>query len=902
MPLFTEFGADWPDINALLDEALSLPAHEHDRWLDTLAGERAQHRESLRRLLARRAAVESDDFLGAGPSLAQTVLSPATPGLAPDVELGGYRLIRELGRGGMSSVWLAERGDGSLRRRVALKLPRAVWGDTFADRLVRERDILAGLEHEHIARLYDAGVDEHGRPFIAMEFIDGEPIDVHCAKRALSVRERVGLLRQVMSAVAHAHAHLVVHRDLKPANILVTPDGRVHLLDFGIAKLLQDDLAGHTHLTELSGRALTPDYASPEQIRGEPLGTGSDIYSMAVVAFEVLTGHRPYRLKRGTAAELEEAIAAAEPPLASAVVPDKAPKQQLRGDLDAILAKALKKRPEQRYATMDAFAQDLARWLAGEPVQARPDSLAYRAHRFVGRRRLEVAAAAVIALTVVAGASAALWQAARARTEARTAKAVQGFIEGVFRANSSDQDDPERARAATARQLLDRGAERVERELADAPEARLRMYAVMAEMFSQMALNDKAIEFQRRRVALATQVHGADDEATMEASADLAQPLIEAGRLEEARALLQRADAAASRHAPSNPELRMLIDTALAVAYNHTEPVRSQAWARQAASLARGLPPSKGTVAALQIFGNSAFGTEHFDEALEALQEVQAQIAKRPETGTGILPLILAEIGQVHDILGDSRSAGAALVQADELARRGGDLIGRHLVAYHLTEHQLLVGSVQEALATSSPSYEWARGAGADFGSFPQVIQREHAHVLCAAGEPARALQVLDEMRLTVARLQPNEQKQFHAFRIEALVLLGRAADAGSDAEELSRLLHSQPHGVSELSHQVLRRYWGALGQPARALDDLLAETRQLSTEPRGLARLRRRAEEAHWLVAAGRVAEGRALAAATLQDIQQSPQRDLARPAQAEATEALGRARPAGAQDGIRP
>ena len=893
MSLLSEFGADWHDISTLLEEALSLPAEAHDAWLATLVGARARHREALGRLLARRARVESEDFLGPGPRLPEAMLGPASTEPAAGVEVGGYRLIREIGRGGMSSVWLAERRDASPRRRVALKLPHVVWGDAFAERLVRERDILARLEHEHIARLYEAGVDEHGRPFFAMEFIDGQPLDAYCTARSLAVRERVALLLQVMAAVAHAHAHLVVHRDLKPANILVTPDGRVHLLDFGIARLLQDDLAGASRLTELSGRALTPDYASPEQIRGEPPGTGSDVYSMAVVAFEVLAGQRPYRLKRGTAAELEEAITGADVPLASAVAAGTALKRQLRGDLDAILGKALKKVREQRYSTMDAFAQDLSRWLAGEPVQARPDALGYRARKFLGRHRLEAAAATVVALTLVAGVSVTLWQAARAQTEARTAKAVQGFIEGVFRANSSDQDDPQRARTATAAELLDRGAERVERELADAPEARLRLYAVMAEMYGQMGLNDKAITLLRRRLALAARMHGPDDEATIAASADLAQPLIESGQLEEARTLLQRADASASRHAPSNPELRMLIDTALAVAWNHTDPARSLAWGRHAATLARGLPPSKATVAALQIHGNSAFGTDHFDEALAGHEEVASQIARRPELGTGILPFVLAEIGQLHDAVGDSKSADADFARADALAGRGGDIVGRHLVAYHLTGHQLLIGQPKEALITASHSYEWARTAGRNFGSFPEIIKREYAHALTANGDPAQALRILDDMAPSLGRLQPNEQKQFLAFRIEALVALGRARDAGPDAERAARLLESHPYGVSEPVHRSERLYWGALGQPERSLADLRAETRRLATEPQGLARLRRRAEEAHWLVAAGRAAEGRALASATLEEIRRSPQREFARGAEAEATQALGQAPP---------
>ena len=461
-----------------------------------LAGEHAAYRDSLRLLLKPRHGIETDDFLGHLPRFDIDAAQGPADGLGPGSQVGAYRLISEIGRGGMGTVWLAERSDGLMKRRVALKLPRVVWGDAFAERLGREREILATLEHQHIARLYDAGVDAQGRPFLAMEYVQGQSIDAYCREHSAGVRERIALLVQVMAAVSHAHARLVVHRDLKPGNILVTEDAQVKLLDFGIAKLLEGDRTRETALTELAGRALTLDYASPEQIRGEPLGTASDIYSMAVVAYELLAGMRPYRLKRVSAAELEEAIASAEPPLASASASDPRVARQLRGDLDSILNKALKKAPAERYLTMDAFAQDLQRHVQGEPVDARPDGWRYRASKFVRRYRLQVAAGMVVTVALVAGTSVALWQAreaglsatqakaeaARAQVEAATAKAVQGFIESVFDANSSDQADPVAARATTARELLDRGAERIDRELVSAPEAQLRLYKLLAQM------------------------------------------------------------------------------------------------------------------------------------------------------------------------------------------------------------------------------------------------------------------------------------------------------------------------------------------------------------------------------------------------------------------------------------
>ncbi len=410
----------WPAINALLDEALALPASQRDQWLSQLGGERAALRDTVARLLAAQARADTGDFLGTLPKLALPFTDASGAKLnepAAGELIGPYRLLSPLGQGGMGAVWLAERSDGQLKRQVALKLPHLIWGAAVAERLARERDILATLSHPHIARLYDAGVDAHGRPYLAMEVVQGQPIDVYCNEHALTVAQRLQLLLQVATAVAHAHARLVVHRDLKPANILVTEEGQVRLLDFGIAKLLEGDHTQETALTQHAGAAMTLDYASPEQIRGEPLTTASDVYSLAVVAYEMLAGARPYRLKRGSAAELEEAIATSEPALGSATATSFTAKKALRGDLDAILHHALKKPPQDRYASVEALAQDIERHLLSEPVLARPDSRTYRAARFMQRHRMPVAAGVVTMVALVAGITVAWAHPLRAEAE-----------------------------------------------------------------------------------------------------------------------------------------------------------------------------------------------------------------------------------------------------------------------------------------------------------------------------------------------------------------------------------------------------------------------------------------------------------------------------------------------------
>jgi len=411
---------DWPALSALLDEALALPAADRAAWLAALARRAPGQAETLRGLLALQTGVESDAFLEALPPLLHDL--HAEPDAAAGAVVGPYRLLAAIGQGGMGTVWRAERLDGTPRRAVALKLPRLTWGGRFAERLAREREIVAALEHPHIARFLDAGLDDAGRPWLATELVDGAPIDAHCTARALPVQARLGLLLQVCDAVAHAHARLVIHRDLKPANILVTPQGEVKLLDFGIAKLLQGEHAAETALTLAAGRALTPEFASPEQIRGEPLGTASDVYAIGVVAYRLLSGASPYRLRRGTASELEEAIATVEPPRASEAALDPALRRQLRGDLDAILAKALHKDVAARYPGADALAQDLRRHLTGLPIEARPHGGLYLAQRFVRRHRAAVGALAAIVLALGAGLGAAAWQASVARAQERVAQ------------------------------------------------------------------------------------------------------------------------------------------------------------------------------------------------------------------------------------------------------------------------------------------------------------------------------------------------------------------------------------------------------------------------------------------------------------------------------------------------
>src|SRR5882762_5979113 len=397
-------------MSRLLDDALPLDKAGRRRWLEQLASEHRELAPALSQALFPQDDTRSGSILldtlpkmGAG-SGAQAV---SGRGLKPSERVGPYQLVRLLGAGGMAEVWLAQRADGAFKREVALKVPMLLrLRPDLAQRFAREREILASLEHVNIVRLYDAGVTSDGLPYLAMEYVPGQPLTDWCDAHRLGLRERIKLFQQVLDAVRYAHARHVIHRDLKPSNILVTAAGQVRLLDFGVAKLLGRE---DTQLTQLYGPALTPEYASPELMRGESLDTVSDIYSLGVVLYELLTGSRPYQIKASVSAvELEQAIATAriERPstqLAVEAGPARATTQhklarRLRGDLDAIVLRALSKEPQQRYASASALADDLQRHLSGEPVEARPDSPLYRAGRFVLRRRTGIAAAALAVL------------------------------------------------------------------------------------------------------------------------------------------------------------------------------------------------------------------------------------------------------------------------------------------------------------------------------------------------------------------------------------------------------------------------------------------------------------------------------------------------------------------------
>ena len=447
---------NWDQVQELFFAAADLPAAEQRRFLEeACAGDPDLRREVDSLLTAD--CTHSHDIDSAVEAAAQTLL-----GIDPVIgaRFGHWRVSRELGRGGMGTVYLAVRDDDQFQKQAALKLIRA--GMDSADLLLRfrhERQILASLDHPYIARLIDGGTTPEGRPFLVMDYVEGLRIDTWCREHSLSVEEICRLFLKVCEAVSHAHRALVVHRDLKPGNILIAADGSPKLLDFGVAKLLSPDCEPAVTFV---GIALTPEYASPEQVLGQPITTAADVYSLGAILYELLSGTKPHRLDSATPAEVQRAVCETEIPRPSATVSPKIPhaarlRRRLSGDLDNIVMMALRKEPNRRYASVDELAADIRRHLDGHPVCARRNSTAYRARKFLRRWRFEVAAAAIVMASLVAGIVMALTQWRQAETAQRAAD-VQRKTAEMQRAVA----EQERARAEAAR-----SSEAVQRRIAD---------------------------------------------------------------------------------------------------------------------------------------------------------------------------------------------------------------------------------------------------------------------------------------------------------------------------------------------------------------------------------------------------------------------------------------------------
>jgi eukaryotic-like serine/threonine-protein kinase len=570
----------WQKIEEAVCGAAELPFADRAKWLDDFCGDDQDLRTEIDSLL--NAAPLVDQFLehsvaAYAGSLMKEEVATSTP-----AKIGQYRILREIGRGGMGIVYLAERED-QFKQHVAIKLvKRGLDTEEILQRFRNERQILASLNHPNIAKLFDGGMTEDGLPYFVMEYIAGESLTKYADQKNLLINERLQLFGRACAAVQHAHQNLIVHRDLKPSNILVTADGEVKLLDFGVAKLLTADSDGDATMTQPARRVMTPQYASPEQIIGQRITTATDVYSLGVVLYELLAGVRPYKVKSTSPQELSSAICEIQPKKPSEALRDTvtggrgdpenerlaaSPRPRvaasgLRGDLDNIVLMSLRKEPERRYRSAEQLAEDLERHLKGLPVIASKDTFAYRADKFIRRNRVAVSAAAIIVVTIVTGMVVALWQGHNARQqrdlaqhERLKAERINTFLQRMlsFSNQSITSVSPvAERRNVTVNEMLDQITPQVEAELADQPDVRAQIQRTIGSAYASQGRYDLAERNLHAALNAQNQVYGNDSLEAADTMSELGILYMRQARYEEASNLLEKAVATYRKQRQAN--------------------------------------------------------------------------------------------------------------------------------------------------------------------------------------------------------------------------------------------------------------------------------------------------------------------------------------------------------------
>ncbi len=518
-------------IKQLFNAALGCDPAERRAFLDHASEGDPSLAVAVERLLSAREQSEGFIETPAVSFVAESLLDMSVE----NHRIGQYRVISEIGHGGMGTVYLAERDDDEYHKQVAIKVVRrGLDTEDILRRFRNERQILARLDHPNIARLLDGGTTSYGLPYFVMEYVEGLPLTEYCERNDISLTERLRLFRAVCSAIHFAHQNLVIHRDIKPGNILVTPEGAPKLLDFGIAKLLEP--AQNAQSTRTEFRAMTPEYASPEQARGDAVTTASDIYSLGVLLYHLLTGHRPYRLKTANTDEITRAICEQEAEKPSAVVSREKDGEKLRrrlkGDLDNIVLKALRKEPQRRYSSVEQFSEDIRRHDQGLPCLARKDTFTYRSAKFVRRNKVAAAAAALVLLTLMAGIVATFWQARRAERESRIAteerdrarreqakaERINSFLQQMLAYANPSWYAPGKGKAhdLTVIEALDEAARRIESELNDQPEIKAEIHTTIGDTYRAIGRLDLAQAHFESALALRLALFGEDHIKTAE--------------------------------------------------------------------------------------------------------------------------------------------------------------------------------------------------------------------------------------------------------------------------------------------------------------------------------------------------------------------------------------------------
>jgi serine/threonine-protein kinase len=774
----------WSRFSDLLDRAMDLPEASRPAWLDGLQGDDATLRPWLNRVLNSSASMSTSDFLNA-PALAG---EPDTA-FAAGQTIGPYRLVALLGEGGMGQVWQARGGDDGPQRDVALKLPHAeLLAGPFRQRFKRERDMVAGLSHPNIAALYDAGVSAEGHPYLALELIQGQPITDHCRETNATLERRVELVRQVLGALAYAHSRLIVHRDIKPSNVMVTQHGEVKLLDFGIAKLLDGTAPTEAPLTQPMARLATPGYAAPEQMDGGPVTVAADLFAAGVLLFELCTGSRPPRIGPGDGqAPLASSRAGTNFGKSGALVGIA---RRLRGDLDAIIAKALSFDPAERYSSADAFARDLRRWGDGLPVSARRIGWAALSAKFVRRNKVGVTLAVVLAVALIAGTTGVLWQARRAEHEAQRANAIKDYLIALF-----EQGDPRSGKPSatmTAKQLLDIGADRADRAFAGDPVTEMELLSALGNVYDAMSDGDRAEAAWTRNLELERKLYGAADPRSVDATLHLVATEVEFQDEDKARAQLEqiRAPIFSIYGAASLQRAQWLVGRAESLRDVHGG--RQEALADALASVAilgEHFADNPSYADALETLSDYQYDSEQCAASLATMEKVRSLEVSRHEFDP------MDELGYNINTAGRLACLGRldAAEQRYLLAQRQAErqlgqqslwylhaVLGRAIMA-HMNGDRDKAHALLESVM--SQGFDKARKTGT-----PTSIRRGYGFILLHEGRVAEAIPIL-EGALAETRLHTRDEPNLR--RTEAL--LGDAYDkVGRTAQARTLLLSAR--------------------------------------------------------------------------------------------------------------
>jgi len=881
--------ATWVRLSPLLDEALDMPVAEHAAWLARLSAADQPLRPTLERLLAEPAgALHTRGPLGAWEG-----------GRGAGDRIGPYRLLHALGAGGMGEVWLAERADGLMQRQVALKLPHSggLPGD-LAARMARERNILAALVHPNIARLYDAGIADDGQPYLALELVHGERIDLYADRHALDVPARLKLALQAARAVAHAHAQLVVHRDIKPSNLLVDAGGQVKLLDFGIAKLLDRDAGGD--VTERGAKPMTPGYASPEQVAGQPVGTRSDVYSLGVVMYELLAGSSPYGAARETPAALEAAVLRDEPRRPSDVATGRSRRKALRGDLDTIVLHALRKRPEDRYPTVDALADDIERHLLHRPLLARPDSRWVVLKKLVRRNRIAFGAGSAVAAAVLAGAVAALWQAQVARAERERAEQVKGFIVAILRDASPYQGRD--VAHLTAADLVHQADERLQAAAIASPDVRAELGTLIGESLLTLGDVDGAEPVLKRTAADARRELGDDAYLSLRARLLAAQVQRFRGRPELQRQELMAVLAPIRARAAADPD--SLVETLAHLALNAIDRgayAEAEAFALEGYRKAQDALGERhaATAAASVVLCMAHRYVGHFDAA-RAIGEQALRITRAAYPGP-LHPRVIEAQAMYGRTLADVGELGPGVAQIEQAAQGALALFGADgpltgMTRQNLVTYQIDLGQLDAAVQNGRESLRVIALHAQPDSYNHAATAAAYGNALLAARRFDDAAELLTPAAATLARVLGTGHDMAVFTAANAALADAHAGRLAAARQRIGALAEPLQAGGVKAATRARARFVRAVihrlgGDPAAALAELQPLLADTDPAPRlQRERMRARVETGLALSALGRPGEAApafetALAEAARLEAAPTPM-------QAEATAGLARAR----------